>query len=90
MAAKKKWSKGKTKEKSDHKVVMDPEMHDRLIKEASKYKLVTTSVLVERLKINGSVARAAIREMVARDLIRPVTTHQAQGIYTRATHGTAE
>lgn len=69
---------------------MDPETHDRLLKEASKYKLVTTSMLVDRLKINGSLARAAIREMVAKDLIRPVVTHQAQLIYTRVTHGSAE
>jgi small subunit ribosomal protein S25e len=90
MAGKKKWSKGKTKEKSDHKVIFDPETHDRLLKEAAKYKLITTSVLVERLKINGSLARSAIRELIAKDLVKPVSTHQAQLVYTRATHGAAE
>lgn len=37
------------------------------------------------LQINGSLARAAIRELLEEGSIKPVAHHSAQGIYTRAT-----
>ncbi|KAK9759685.1 40S ribosomal protein S25, partial [Basidiobolus ranarum] len=52
--------------------------------EAPTYKLITTSVLVDRLRINGSLARAAIRELEAQGMIQKVSTHGSQLIYTRA------
>lgn len=41
------------------------------------------AVLADRLNVNGSLARAAIKELVSKGLIRPVATHHAQNIYTR-------
>ena len=35
------------------------------------------------LQINGSLARAAIKELLEEGLIKPVAHHSAQGIYTR-------
>ena len=49
-------------------------------------KLITASTLSERLKINGSLARAALKELMAKGLIRQVSYNQAQGVYTRATN----
>lgn len=49
-------------------------------------KLITTSVVSERLKISGSLARAALRELVNKGSIRVVSYHSKQGIYTRATN----
>jgi small subunit ribosomal protein S25e len=48
-------------------------------------KLITPSALVERLKINASLARAAIKELEAADTVKRVSYHHAQWIYTRAT-----
>ena len=48
-------------------------------------KLITPSALVERLKINGSLARAALVELREKGLIKPVSLHHAQIIYTRNT-----
>ena len=56
-----------------------------MLKEASSYKLITTSILVDRLKINGSLARQAMREMETRGLIKRVMQSSALPIYTRAT-----
>lgn len=53
---------------------------------AKQMKLITASGLVERLKVNGSLARAAIRELEEKGLIRKVDAHHAQVIYTRATN----
>ncbi|RZC90947.1 hypothetical protein C5167_028774 [Papaver somniferum] len=83
---KKKWSKGKQKEKVNNMVLFDQASYDKLISEALKYKLITPSVLCDRLRINGSLARRAIRDLVAKGLIRMVSTHSSQQIYTRATN----
>ncbi|GJJ70244.1 small subunit ribosomal protein S25e [Entomortierella parvispora] len=84
-AKKKKWSKGKVKDKANNAVVLDKTTYDKLMKEVPTYKLVSPSVLVDRLRINGSLARFAIRELAAQGVIVPVSTHGAQWIYTRAT-----
>ena len=136
-----KWSKGKVKEKAANAVLFDEEVYAKLNKEVPKFKLITTSVISDRLKvrppllarhaaplphppsrafrsclhspprslvvaqghlsavgsptdgsrcpcvqINGSLARHAIKELMAKNLIRMVTAHSAQGIYTRATN----
>ena len=81
---KKKWSKGKVKDKANNAVVFDKNTYDKLIKEVPTYKLISPSVLVDRLRINGSLARIAIRELVSKGLIKVVSTHGSQLIYTRA------
>ena len=39
---------------------------------------------MERLKINASLARAAIKELEAADQVKRVSYHHSQWIYTRA------
>lgn len=46
-------------------------------------KLITPSGLVERLKINASLARAACKLLAEEGKISPVETHHSQQIYTR-------
>jgi len=46
-------------------------------------KLVTPSALVERLKINSSLARAACKFLAEEGKIQPVEVHNKQRIYTR-------
>ncbi|KAH7426502.1 hypothetical protein KP509_10G003600 [Ceratopteris richardii] len=83
---KKKWSKGKQKEKVNNMVLFDQATYDKLLSEVPKYKLITPSVLSDRLRINGSLARKAIRDLMARGTIRLVSAHANQQIYTRATN----
>merc|ERR1711879_710374 len=42
---KKKWSKGKLKEKVNNQVLMDEATHEKLYSEVPKYKLITISIL---------------------------------------------
>jgi len=84
-AKKKKWSKGKVKDKANNAVTFDKETYDRLFKEVPTYKLITPSQLVDRLKINASLARAALKELEQKGLIRLISSHKSQLIYTRAT-----
>uniref|UniRef100_A0A0D3C2R7 40S ribosomal protein S25 n=1 Tax=Brassica oleracea var. oleracea TaxID=109376 RepID=A0A0D3C2R7_BRAOL len=50
------------------------------------FKLITPYILSDRLRINGSLARKAIRDLMAKGTIRMVSMHSSQQIYTRATH----
>jgi small subunit ribosomal protein S25e len=83
-AKKKKWSKGKVRDKLNNLVLFDKATYDKLYKEVPSYKLITPSVVSERLKIRGSLARFALKELMAKGLIRQVEKHHAQLIYTRA------
>merc|ERR1712183_887159 len=83
---KKKWSKGKQKEKVNNMVLFDQASYDKLLSEVPKYKLITPSILSDRLRINGSLARRAIKTMMAKSLIRVVSKPSSQVIYTRATN----
>merc|ERR1711871_1501846 len=84
-AKKKKWSKGKVREKLNNMVVFDQATYDRMMKEVATFKLVTPSAISERLKINGSLARRSIQELLKAGSIKLVDKHSAQYIYTRNT-----
>ena len=85
---KKKWSKGKVKEKLSNAVMFDKATYDKMLKEIPKAKLITTAVVSERLKVNGSVARFAIRHLEEKGHIERVgDPHAAMMIYTRKIGG---
>lgn len=71
-------------------MILDQPTYDRLFKDVSSYRLVSVSVLVERLKINGSVARKALTELESKGIIKKIEGHRSQQIYTRATGAGAD
>ncbi|CAD0038294.1 unnamed protein product, partial [Aureobasidium pullulans] len=85
---KKKWSKGKVKDKAQHAVILDKATSDRLQKEVQSYRLVTVATLVDRLKINGSLARRSLAELEEQGQIKKVISHSKCLVYTRAVGGT--
>jgi small subunit ribosomal protein S25e len=85
-AKKKKWSKGKVKEKLANLVLFDKTTYEKMLTDVPKQKLITPSIISEKLKVNGSLARKAVRELVSQGLIRAVLTHKHQSIYTRSTN----
>merc|ERR1711993_99804 len=82
-AKKKKWSKGKTRDKLNNLVLFDKPTYEKLLKEVPTYKLITPSIVSERLKVRGSLARKALDELTQKGLIKQVVQHHAQTIYTR-------
>ncbi|XP_077990255.1 small ribosomal subunit protein eS25-like [Glandiceps talaboti] len=82
-AKKKKWSKGKVRDKLNNLVLFDKATYDKMMKEVPSYKLITPSVVSERLKVRGSLARAALKELLRKGLIKEVVKHHSQVIYTR-------
>ncbi|KAJ5493601.1 Ribosomal protein S25 [Penicillium fimorum] len=81
---KKKWSKGKVKDKAQHAVLLDKATNDKLQKDVQSYRLITVATLVDRLKINGSLARQALNDLEANGQIKKVVGHSSMSIYTRA------
>jgi len=86
-AKKKKWSKGKQKEKVNAAVFFTKELYEKLKKEVPNYKMITPSILSERMKCNVSLARRAIKDLKAKEMIRCIVHHANQEIYTRALKG---
>jgi small subunit ribosomal protein S25e len=88
---KKKWSKGKQKDKVVNAVMFDKALWDKLTKEIPKAKLITPSIISERIKINGSLARQAIRVLEEQgQIVRVGEPSSKLQIYTRkVTSGTA-
>merc|ERR1711915_686142 len=84
-AKKKKWSKGKSRDKLNNLVLFDKGTYDKLYKEVPTYKLITPSIVSERLKVRGSLARRALAELTEKGLIKQVVAHRSQFIYTRVT-----
>merc|ERR1712141_607414 len=84
-AKKKKWSKGKVRDKLNNLVLFDKPTYDKLLKEVPTYKLITPSIVSERLKVRVSLARKALLELCQKGLIKQVVQHSAQTIYTRVT-----
>merc|ERR1712008_161193 len=82
-AKKKKWSKGKTRDKLNNLVLFDKATYDKLYNEVPTYKLITPSIVSERLKVRGSLARRALIELMEKGLIKQVVAHSSQMIYTR-------
>lgn len=65
-------------------VIFDKATHDRLLKEVPSYRLITPAVVSERLKVNGSLARRGIAELLQKGLIKAVAVHAKSKVYTRA------
>merc|ERR1719228_2991883 len=89
-AKKEKWSKGKSRDKLNNLVLFDQNTYEKLYKEVPTYKLITPSIVSERLKVRGSLARRALLELSDKGLIKEVVAHRSQFIYTRVTKDNEE
>ena len=81
-----KWSKGKVKEKLANLVLFDKTTYEKMLTDVPKQRLITPSIISEKLKVNGSLARKAIKELFDKGLIKDILIHKHQSIYTRATN----
>jgi len=82
---KKKWSKGKLREKKSHRVVFNKALLDKFISEVpKKQKVITIYSLVENYKINCSLARRGIKELVNKGLVDPVQASGSYCVYTKS------
>ena len=80
-----KWSKRTVKEKVNNAAILTPDQYEKMVTEASKWKCVTPAILVERLKIMGSVARRLMRDMESKGQLKSVIKHNSMHVCTRTT-----
>merc|ERR1712021_54903 len=80
---KKKWSKGKVKDKLNNAVFMNEATDKAMRKDVTNMSLVTISTVCEKYKIIGSLARPMIKILAAEGKIVPVgNQHSTLVIYT--------
>lgn len=56
--------------------------YDRIMKEVPTFKFISQSILIERLKIGGSLARVAIKHLAKEGQIKKIVHHNGQLIYS--------
>lgn len=70
------------KDKAQHAVILDKNTSEKLYKDVQSYRLVTVATLVDRLKINGSLARKCLKDLEEKGQIKAVVTHSKMRIYS--------
>lgn len=73
------------KDKAQHAVILDKATSEKLNKDVQSYRLVTVATLVDRLKINGSLARQCLKDLEEKGQIKPIVTHSKMLIYSTST-----
>ena len=56
----KKWGKVKVADKANNEVFLEQKKYDKILTEVPKILCITRAVLIEKFKVNGSVARSLI------------------------------
>uniref|UniRef100_A0A0A9YVX0 40S ribosomal protein S25 n=1 Tax=Lygus hesperus TaxID=30085 RepID=A0A0A9YVX0_LYGHE len=79
----KKWSKGHTREALQNAVMFDKDTYTKLRTEVPKYKVITPSLISDRLKIAVSLASAGLKQLCRERLIRLVSCSSKHRVYTR-------
>ena len=64
-------------------VVLDRPTYDKILKEVPTFKMISQLTLIDRMKINGSLARVAIQHLEREGQIKKVIHHHGQLVYTR-------
>merc|ERR1739848_919785 len=80
---KKKWSKGKVRDKLVNLALFDKPTFDKFNKEVPGYKIVTASIASERMKVRASLAKQALRRLAAEGKLTEVVKHSGQVVYAK-------
>jgi small subunit ribosomal protein S25e len=82
--AKKKWSKGKTREALNNAILWEKPMIEKLKTEVPKYKVITPSIVSDRLKVSVALAGEGLRFLAKQGTIRLVSNSGKFTVYSRA------
>jgi small subunit ribosomal protein S25e len=64
-------------------IMWDQATYDKLLKDIPTAKLITPSVVSDRLRVSLALAKQGLRHLEAKGLIRCVVRHAQQSVYTR-------
>ena len=79
----------RVREKANLAVYLDKATFEKAKADVPKMKLITVSSVIDRLKVNGSIARKVIRYLYEQKLIKKVELHSSQYIFTSLKEATA-
>jgi len=71
------------KDKANHAVILEKGTAEKLQKDVQSYRLITVATLVDRMKVNGSVARHALKDLEEKGVIRKVVGHARLSVYSK-------
>lgn len=74
---KKSWTKVKVKEKLNNAVFLESAQYEKILREVPNILCITRAVLCDKFKVNGSVARALIKDLHKKNIITQVGEHHA-------------
>merc|ERR1711970_422508 len=80
---KKKWSQTRIKEKVDNQNFIDIKTYERIIKEISKDKLITPSILTTRFRISCSLAKKILIDLSEKQVIEKIKFSSNESIFSR-------
>ncbi|KAL0249588.1 hypothetical protein GEMRC1_004818 [Eukaryota sp. GEM-RC1] len=85
----KKWSKGRVRDKVNNNIFLTNELRSKLMKEIPTRKVITPFTVSESLKVTATVAKNVLKQLAAEGSIKAVSIHSTLPIYTRSVEETA-
>ena len=79
----KKWSKGKTREALDNAILWTKAQISKLETEVPKYKVITPSIVSDRLKVSVALANNGLKHLQEKNLVKLVANSSKFKVYTR-------
>ena len=80
---KKKWAKGKVREKKENQVIFHEDSYEAAVKEVPKLRTITVATVSEKLRVTGSLATRLIRKLSKDGLIKKVYDQSGFLLYCR-------
>ena len=71
------------REKLNNATLFRPDTYEAFLKEVPKGRVITCSSVSDKFKITASLARKVLKDMAAKDLIKPVVSHNTLLVFTR-------
>merc|ERR1712087_807025 len=84
-AKKKSWTKVKVKDKLNNEVFLDKKRYEKFCNEIPKIRTITRAIIIEKYKVNGSVARALIADLARQGKIEAMGTQHSKFSLHRGT-----
>eukprot|EP00483_Globobulimina_turgida_P002486 UN02490 len=81
---KKKWAKGRVKEKKNNSAILVPDDYSTAMREIPKMKTVTVSTVSEKLRITGSLAHRLIRKLAKEGTLKRIYDSGGFLLYTKS------
>merc|ERR1712083_672216 len=81
---KKKWAKGRVKEKKNNAAILFPKEYESAIREIPRMKTITVAAVSEKLRVTGSLATKLIKKMADEGTLTKVAARRGFVLYRKS------